>query len=205
MKIFITRHGETQWNIEKRMQGWNDSPLTKKGIEDSKKLGERLSNVNFQCIYSSSSKRAFESSKYIIGNRNTEIILLDDLREIKHGNWQGLKHSKIEELYKEEYFNFWNNPDLYENDTGEDFFQLFKRVESVMKMITRKHKEGNILVVSHGVVLKAIYTIVKKRSLKDLWQPPHIKNTSLTIVEVKEGRKKIILEADCSHLKEEKH
>lgn len=203
MNIYVTRHGETQWNREKRMQGWNNSDLTQRGIEGAKKLGKRLEKIDFQCIYSSSSKRAFDSSKYIRGNKDTEIVLLDDLREMGLGKWEGLQHIKLEELYPEEYFNFWNNPHLYKNETGESFYELFTRLKLVLEMIINKHKKGNVLIVSHGVVLKAIYTIIKGESLRDLWQPPHIGNTSLTIIEVKEGKKKIILEADSSHLKEE--
>lgn len=204
LKIYITRHGETEWNIEKRMQGWNNSALTAKGIEESKKLGKRLKDIDFQCIYSSSLKRAVDTSKYIRGNKNTKIVLFDEFREMGLGKWEGLEHNKIEELYKEEYFNYWNNPCLYNNKSGESFYELFKRVESILSIIIKKHKDGNILIVSHGVVIKAIYRIVNGESLKDLWKPPDIGNTSLTIIEVKEGKKKIILESDSLHLKEEK-
>ena len=57
MKIYITRHGETKWNIQGRMQGWKNSDLTEKGIENAKKLGKSLKEINFDCIYSSPSGR----------------------------------------------------------------------------------------------------------------------------------------------------
>lgn len=200
MKIYITRHGETQWNTQKRMQGWNNSDLTEKGIEGALKLQERLKDVDFQCIYTSPLKRALDTTKIIRGDKDTEIVLVDELKEMGLGRWEGLEHSKIEELYGEEYFNYWNKPHLYKNSSGESFYDVFKRVKLVLDMIIEKHKEGNALIVSHGVVAKAINTIASGESLENLWKPPFVGNTSLTIIEVKEGKKKIILESDSSHL-----
>lgn len=74
LNIYLVRHGETEWNIEKRLQGWQDSNLTEKGIEDANALHDHLIDIKFDAIYSSSSKRAFKTAEIIAGNRKLEVI-----------------------------------------------------------------------------------------------------------------------------------
>lgn len=205
MNLYITRHGETQWNKAGKMQGWKNSDLTEEGIQGAKKLGESLKDINFQCIYSSPQGRALDTAKYIRGDKDIEIVLLDSLKEMGFGLWEGIEHNKLQELYKEEYYNFWNRPELYKNHSGESFQELFKRVEESLNQIIEKHLEGNVLIVCHGVVLKVLYAIIKNKELKDLWEPPFMKNTSLTILKVEGNKREFILEADISHLKEDEN
>ena len=82
MKLYITRHGETEWNKISKMQGWQNSALTEKGIENAIKLSERLNDIDFAHIYSSPLGRALDTAKYIRGNRSIEIITCEELKEI---------------------------------------------------------------------------------------------------------------------------
>ncbi|MBU5425599.1 histidine phosphatase family protein [Tissierella pigra] len=199
MKIYITRHGETQWNKEGRMQGWKNSNLTEKGIEDAKKLGERLKDVQFDYIYSSPLERAVDTAKYI--KEDEEIILMDSLKEMGFGKWEGMEHTTIEELYPIEHFNFWNKPHLYNSIEGESFDELFKRVKDVLTKIVDNKEAENILIVSHAVVIKVIYAIIKGYALEELWsREPFLHGTSLTVVEVTDDKINMILEGDISHL-----
>ncbi len=200
MKIYITRHGETQWNKEGRLQGWKNSNLTEKGIRDAKKLGYRLKDIDFDYIYSSPQERALNTAKYIRGDKNTKIITLDSLKEMGFGKWEGMESSEIETLYPIEYFNFWNKPHLYNPVEGESFDELFSRVKNTLEEIINKSVGENILIVSHGVVIKAIYSIIKKYPLEELWNSVFIENNSLTIAEVVNGNINFVLETDTSHL-----
>lgn len=76
MKIYLTRHGETQWNIEKRLQGWKDSELTEKGVNNALKLGDRLFNTEFNAIYTSPSQRAYQTANYVSLDRKIRLILM---------------------------------------------------------------------------------------------------------------------------------
>ena len=200
MKIYITRHGETKWNKEGRMQGWQNSNLSKKGIEDAKKLGNRVKDIDFSCIYSSTLERAVDTAKYIRGSKDTKIITLDSLKEMGFGKWEGMHNNDIMELYPIEHYNFWNKPHLYNAIDGESFKELFKRAETVLNEIINKHSRENILVVSHGVFIKVLCCIIKKETLNELWNPPFIQGASLTILEVIDKEIKIISESDISHL-----
>ncbi|NLP13977.1 MAG: histidine phosphatase family protein [Clostridium sp.] len=200
MRIYITRHGETQWNKKGLMQGWKNSDLTEKGIENAKRLGESLKDINFDVIYTSPLGRANETAKCINGNKDTKIVLVESLKEMGFGIWEGMENSKLKELYSEQYNNFWERPHLYKpHENGESFEELLLRVKTAWNEIL-KAGGNNILIVTHAVVLKTLYMILKNLDLKDLWNPPFMKDTSLTIVEVIGNKVKIILEADTSHL-----
>jgi broad specificity phosphatase PhoE len=201
MKIYITRHGETQWNEKGLMQGWKNSDLTEKGIENAKRLAERLKDINFDVIYCSPLDRAIDTAKYINGESNTKIVMVESLKEMGFGSWEGMEHSKIKELHYEQYTSFYERPHLYKpQENGESFEGLLMRVKKAWDEILEAGG-NNILIVTHAVVLKTLYTIIKKLELKDIWNLPFIKDTSLTIVEVIENKVEIILEADTSHLK----
>jgi broad specificity phosphatase PhoE len=199
MKIYITRHGETEWNTKGKMQGWSNSNLTEKGIENAKRLGESLKHIDFDSIYCSPLGRAVETAKHIKGDKDTQINIEESLKEMGFGCWEGVAHTEIEELHPVERYNFWNKPHLYKPIDGESFEQLFARVKEVLEKIIGSGDE-NVLIVSHAVTLKAIYAIVKKTPLEELWNPPFMKDTCLSIIEVKDDEMRFILEADVSHL-----
>lgn len=200
MKIYITRHGETEWNNEGRMQGWNDSNLTEKGIDNAKKLGKSLINIDFNYIYCSPLGRAVDTAKYIRGNKNTKIIEIESLKEMGFGKWEGMEHEKVKELYALQLFNFWNKPHLYKPVDGESFNELVDRVKKVLYDIINNTSGKNILIVTHTAVIKAIYSIIKNYSLEDFWNKPFMYDTCLTVLEVEDMKIEIILEADVSHL-----
>lgn len=200
MKIYITRHGETEWNKVGRMQGWKNSNLSEKGIENAKKLGESLNHIDFDCIYCSPLGRAIDTAKCIRGNKSTEIITKESLKEMGFGLWEGMEHTKVEELYAAQQFNLWNKPHLYEPVQGESFEELLCRTREVLNEIINNNEHENILIVSHAILIKAIYAIIKNYSLEDFWNPPFMHDTCLTVLEIQDHEISIVLEADVSHL-----
>ncbi len=79
--FYIFRHGQTDYNVEKRVQSFLDIPLNKTGIEQAHALAKNLTNIKFDCIYSSTLARAYETAKIVIGNRQIKIITDPGLRE----------------------------------------------------------------------------------------------------------------------------
>ncbi len=201
MKIYITRHGETKWNKERRMQGSKDSALTPKGIEDAKKLKDRLTPVTFDRIYASPLGRAVETAEIIKGDRNLKIEKLPDFMEMSFGAWEGRTVEDVEEAYGDRYRNFWQAPEIHEPMGGENFDELLERVDRGLKDIIKKGKEEDIcLLVVHAVVIKGIYALVKELPLEEFWNPPFMHGTNLSILEIKGDKKEFILEGDISHL-----
>jgi len=95
LRLFVIRHGETIWNTQKKLQGWNDSDLTEKGIKNALSLGNRLRDVEFQSIYASPSKRTLKTATLIKGRREQLIIEDENLREINLGVWEGQTHDDL--------------------------------------------------------------------------------------------------------------
>ena len=199
MKLYFTRHGQTEWNVSGKLQGWGNSNLTDKGIESAIKLSHRLKDVEFEYIYSSPLERALETAKLIKGNRDIEIRILDDLREIGFGSWEGMKFDIIKERYPDEFDIYLNKPHLYKPVDGESFEEVYRRVESVLNKILSTKTE-NVLLVTHGVIVKVLTSIIKGIPLKELYKIQVQVGTALNICEYDGDKLEFIAEEDTSHL-----
>ncbi|MGM0411415.1 MAG: histidine phosphatase family protein [Bacillota bacterium] len=200
-KIYLTRHGETEWNLENRMQGWKESQLTKSGERQAKWLSDRLADINFEAIYSSPLGRALETAKIICSDRKTEIKINENLKEMSFGNWEGKTSSEIKSNYLDEYNRFWEEPHLFKGKSGETFKEVKNRVLPLIKEIISNYK-NDILIVTHTVIIKILMAYFEERELSNLWDPPFIHQTCLNLIEVTEDNTKIILHGDTSHYKE---
>ncbi|MEH6943974.1 histidine phosphatase family protein [Bacillus sp. JJ722] len=199
LKLYVTRHGETIWNTQKRLQGWKDSALTEKGIHHAKLLGNRLQDIEFQAVYSSPSNRTITTTECILGERKQQILTDDSLREIHMGNWEGKTEDELDEQDVEMYRAFFYEPHRFEATIGESFADVQNRVEQFLQRITSENESGNILVVTHTVVIKVLLKHIKNLSLENLWEPPYIYDTSLTVLEIDNGQMKFVMEGDISH------
>ncbi|WP_281285272.1 histidine phosphatase family protein [Alkalicoccus halolimnae] len=128
LTLYITRHGETEWDTQRKMQGWSDSELTKNGKRNAVLLGNRVKEINFDAIYSSPSKRTKTTAELNKGDRDIPVIIDDNLMEINMGKWEGQTVSFIREKYPDEFHSFWNVLHLYNSLNGESFDELKSRV-----------------------------------------------------------------------------
>ncbi|WP_053363107.1 histidine phosphatase family protein [Bacillus sp. FJAT-27251] len=204
LKVYFTRHGETEWNAEKRIQGRLDSRLTARGERDAYLLGERLKDIEFDRIITSPSGRAMQTALALKQNRSLEIATDEELMEIHLGNWQGKTENEIKEQYPEEFYLYYHRPELFQNPEGESFFEVKKRAESFLHRLEQETSSGNILVVTHGVFLKAMFLICRDAPIERIWQPPYLHGTGLTIVEIASGEKKLLLEGCVEHCQQGK-
>jgi broad specificity phosphatase PhoE len=197
--LYVIRHGETEWNKEKRSQGRLDSSLTVKGKEDARLLGSRLQDTEFKQIISSPSGRTLETARLVRGEREISLLTDERLMEIDLGEWQGKTEEEIKTLYSDEFHSYWNEPESYTSVGGETFVQVQQRLGDFLKNLEKTGTNGNVLIVTHGVVIKTLYLLCRHSSLKLLWDPPFIHGTSLTILKLDAGRKELLLEACVSH------
>jgi broad specificity phosphatase PhoE len=203
-KIFLTRHGETEWNKAGRLQGWRNSPLTVKGTRDATLLGIRMSQLQIEAIYTSPLPRAKQTTNLIKQDRNIPVYEVDGLKEIFLGDWEGKTKDEIRVDHHKEFSNFWNAPHLYDhtlhNAEGLDVFK--KRVQEVVKSILDEPTHQSVLIVAHAVVLKAAISFFLNASLDRFWDPPFIHGGSLTLVEWDGEKFKVEFVGDTSHLEE---
>ncbi len=201
-KLYLTRHGQTEWNVERRIQGQKDSALTPLGEKQAKWLGERLNEVAVDVIISSSSGRAIRTAEIIRGDRKIPLVANDNLREISLGKWEGMLHTEAERSYPEEHRNFWHFPHLYRPVGGETFPQAWSRLSNEVEQLISVYNNRTILIVTHATALKTILAYFENKELKDLWTGPFMKSTCLNLVEIKNGDRKVIFKGDISHYRE---
>ena len=199
MKLYITRHGTTEWNLEKRLQGWADSPLTEDGRNRAIKLGNSLKDIDFDMIYTSPQERALNTAKLIRRNKNAEIQVHNGLKELRYGSWQGMHISDIEKDYPEDYHSYINDPEQYMPEDGESMVGLFQRLNLFLEEISTMNYQ-NILIVSHGITIKAIIAIIKELAWQEFASLEIYTGTALNVCELKDGSFEFLLEGDISHL-----
>lgn len=110
LSLYIVRHGQTEWNTEHRMQGWQDSDLTAEGLRRARALGERLKHTDFQKVYICTSKRTEDTAKAILGNRQVPFEKEDLFREMPLGPWEGKKQEDIEKEEPERLHAYFHQP-----------------------------------------------------------------------------------------------
>lgn len=151
MEILVTRHGQTDWNIEKRIQGRTDIELNNKGIEQAYQTRENLKNEKIDLIICSPLKRAKQTADIINIDRNIPIFYDERLLEICYGENEGRLHNDFD------YDGFWNIINTHEYKDAENVNDFIKRVYNFLEDI-KKYKEENILIVTHNGVCRAINT-----------------------------------------------
>ncbi len=196
-KIYLTRHGQTIWNEEGRLQGSQNSELTKLGLQQAMWLSKALADVEFEKIYSSPLERALMTADLIRGDRKQPINTLENLKECNFGIWEGWKIEEINDKFPDEAHYFWNEPEKYQPIDGETFDSVEKRVIPIIEMIGREH-EGNVLVVAHGIVVKIIMSHYMGQDISTLWKN-FVKPTSLSILRIDDSQKEVLLYGDTSH------
>ena len=149
MKLYLVRHGETDWNLKHKMQGQVDVPLNSTGLKQAEKLRERLKNYDFDICYCSPLKRAVETAKIATDGR-TKIIFDDNLKERSYG--------KLEGKYSVDDFN----QELDASQDGmESIKDLLARSQKVLERLKAENPpDAKILVVGHGTMFKALHFVI---------------------------------------------
>ena len=196
LKLYIVRHGETEWNVIKRFQGQLNTPLTEKGIKKLKETGKKLENVLFDEVYTSELGRTVASAEIILNENNgyknnkLELQKLAELNEVYFGVWQGLTYEEVFLKYPEEGNNYFYNVKNYkaENVEAEKLEDALERFLKGINKILDSHESGNILVVTHGTVLEMFMNYVANNSIFDIDERTLMGNGDYKIFSYKDGK-----------------
>ncbi|MEO1824055.1 MAG: histidine phosphatase family protein [Candidatus Lambdaproteobacteria bacterium] len=159
--IILIRHGETEWNSQKRMQGHSNSDLSSVGQAQIQALGQWMKNVPFDLIYSSDSLRAKQTAEAITQFSGHELQFDQRLREKNLGVFEGLTSEEARERHPEVFRLFKTAGSKYVIDEGESTQQLQDRALEIVNEIRIKHPEERVLLVTHGGFIR----VVMKHSL----------------------------------------
>lgn len=165
-RFCLVRHGETDWNAERRMQGHTDIPLNAVGQTQALAAAQGLCEVEFQVAYSSDLSRAKETAQIILADRPCSRHETVELRERHFGLAQGLTCGEFKLQWPQDYQAFIareaNTPFPGGGETLNAFYQ---RVVAVLESMAQQHAGQTVLVVTHGGVLDIIYRYVIQQPL----------------------------------------
>ena len=146
MAIYMTRHGQTDWNVQKRVQGKADIELNEKGIEQAQLTSKKFKDIEIDLIICSPLKRAKQTAEIINRVTKCRIIYEDGVSERDFGEFEGKNKENFD-------FNgYWSYKKNYKYEKAENIREFFDRIYRTLDEIIKKYKDKNILIVSHGGV-----------------------------------------------------
>ena len=186
MKIYLVRHGETDWNQAGLLQGQTDIALNAQGLEQAREAAERLKEVPFEIAFCSPLIRAKRTAETIIGDRKITLTTDERLRELNFGPWEGVDIRTIKDAASQPF----TNPGSYIPPEGaESFAQLYKRsgefVDQVLLPLEGTYE--TVLVVAHGGVNRSILNPVLNIPVDDFWRM-HMGNCATAIFDCTVGK-----------------
>ena len=200
MKIYLIRHGQTDWNLAGRIQGSHDISLNETGKRQAEYLARGMKKRPVVQIFSSKKKRAMETANAIGASQGVKVIPLDGLEEVEFGLWEGMTWKEIQEKYPEEYKIWQKEPAEITPPGGESRQQVYERVGKAADKIV-KRAEGDVAVVSHGAALAYMLYYMMRKSL-GRHEEIIVENVSISTVEYNKdtGMYTLIELNDTSHL-----
>jgi len=194
------RHGETEWNKQRRTQGIQNICLTDKGRQQAQKLGKRLVGQSIHHIYSSDLDRALETATIIGENINLIPTPSCLLREVCFGAWEGLTLQEIEEKYPGQ-LKEWNKNVDFCPPNGESTRSVIARVRNFIQELKKNHikQDEKILVVSHALTCKVLILELLDMPIQYI-SKIRLDNTSLSLIEFSYERSRIFFLNDTCHI-----
>lgn len=162
MHLHLIRHGQTDWNAIRRIQGQTDSHLDERGIEQAQALGRSLASVPFRRAYISSAARTRETADELLRGRSVERCFRDDLREMRLGRWESHRWPDVERDEPDEVARYVAFDDDFQVDGAERLSQMQRRgLDAIDDIVRLERADGaqaddHVAVVSHGFLLRAI-------------------------------------------------
>lgn len=202
-EILLIRHGETEWNVGKRLQGHTDVALNNEGRRQAAALGRFLLDEPLDAIYSSDLLRAYDTAQAVAIPRGMQVQSEQGLRERCFGAFEGLNHPEIKEKFPEDYAA-WQRRDIdarYPDGErrAETLREFAARAVDCISRLASQPGKGKIAVFTHGGVLDSVYRRVKNMG----YEHPRdfdVLNASINRVSFDGQNFQILQWADVSHL-----
>lgn len=143
-EVTFVRHGETDWNRQKLLQGQIDIPLNEAGRMQAKLLAAHFRSTSFSAVYASDLSRAYETAKILVAEQKLPVLPDSRLRERHYGPWEGKSSA--------EYKSALDTPESSEESPSA----VLQRMLEFFKDLATRHLDGNVLVVSHGGAIRQL-------------------------------------------------
>jgi len=193
-KFIVFRHGETDWNMERRCMGKTDIPLNNKGRLQAKKLAGRLTSEHINAFYSSPLSRALETTQVVAESHGGEIFILPELTEMNLGQFEGKTKEERIALFPE--FEVTN--DKHRKQMGIDTFCVaIPMLQTLIHILTERHPNKTCALGTHDQTMRALLVAL---GLPDDIKGKKIINCAVTIIECDKNERLIVCHNDNNHL-----
>lgn len=157
-EFFLFRHGQTQWNLEKRCQGHTDIPLNETGLQEAREMAGKFSGINLEVIYSSDLKRAFQTAEILSYEKRIPLLTSEKLREFSLGEAEGKTKEDLIQNYGielwENFLSINREKDDISYPKGESRSDVYKRTMKILNTISEETKYKTIGIATHGGTLR---------------------------------------------------
>ena len=191
MSILLARHGETDWNIAKKVQGTTDIPLNKNGKRQAEVLCQnfRKENIKLEKIYSSYQKRAVETAEIVGAEYQVPVQVVQGLEEMNLGLFEGHTWEEILQLYPQENAKWYADKRYGKAPGGESYQDLLERFFVAYDQIikdTETPTGQDILIITHGAVIMSLLTLQRDLDFKTSYEVIRVDNARAIRMEIED-------------------
>ncbi len=158
-RIIAIRHGETDWNVDTRIQGHLDIELNDKGRWQAEQLGRALTHESIDAVYCSDLSRAHATAHTLAQALGLTPTVVPALRERHFGQFEGLSWQELEAQFPVDSQAWKSRDPVWSPPKGESLAQLRVRIETCIADLAKRHADQQIAVVTHGGVLDVLYRV----------------------------------------------
>lgn len=199
MKLYLIRHGETDWNKLEKCQGVSDIPLNSNGIRQAENLAYSLRDEKFSAIYSSDLTRAITTANEVAKYHPAEVKIDERFREMDQGEFEGLEFKNLREKYGEILKKWTEEPETLRIPGGETLSEVQERAWKGIANLISLHNNESVLLVSHNMTIITLLCKFSKKSLLS-FREFSVKESSKSVISCKNDIFEIELFNDTSHL-----
>ena len=197
MLVYFIRHGQTDWNAQRRFQGSKDIPLNEAGRTQAQEIAARFEHTTFSRIYHSPLMRAAQTAQILSAHSPAPLVCVPALCEVRMGLWEGMNFAQVQQEMPDDYARYIADRKHVAPPGGESFEQLQARALEAMDTILANETE-DFAVVAHGAIFKALFCAYMHIDLADM-SAFDVANGSASVVDFKNGQPKMITLNDLSH------
>lgn len=197
MEIYLFRHGETDWNRDRRLQGQSDIPLNEFGRELAAETAGAVRDISFDRAFCSPLRRAAETAEIILGARDIPLVRDRRLMEINFGEYEGNAFDAMKKDPAHVLHNFFCKPECYMPYAGMESFQdVMDRGRSFFQeeVLPLEGSCERLLIVAHGAFNRCVLSMLRGIPLRDFWQTG-LPNCAVSILTLEGGKYRVVEES----------
>ncbi len=180
MRLYLIRHGQTDWNVAGKIQGSTDIPLNDMGRRQAACLARGMEKRPVEKVFTSTLSRAYETGLAIGKSQNVPVERLEGLEEVGYGVWEGMTMEEIQEQYPKELELWYNSPVDVAPPEGESQVQVYDRCGRALETILAKAR-GDVAIVSHGATVVFLLEYLLRDTRRD--EDIIVGNASISTIE----------------------